>query len=218
MKIVLLSLLLSSTALFSCAAPASLLEISGAKWPAAKLTNAVLIIIDAQREYGSEGKLPLVGIDQAVTEIATLLARAREAHTPVIHILQLNPKPRPLFTEGTPMAAEFAELQPKEGELVIYKTMPSSFTRTTLDEELRKIGRKDLILVGFMTHMCVSTTARAAIDLGYHSTIVASACATRDLTDPNGGVVTAAELQRAELAALRDRFAAVVPSQTDIAP
>lgn len=62
-----------------------------------------------------------------------------------------------------------------------------------------------------MTHMCVSTTARAALDLGYRSTVVASACATRDLPDALGGVVDAKTVHRAALAALGDRFAIIAP-------
>ncbi len=71
--------------------------------------------------------------------------------------------------------------------------------------------RKHLVVAGFMTHMCASSTVRAALDLGYRCTVVAGACTTRDLPDGCGGVVAAAEVHRAELAALADRFATVVP-------
>ena len=37
-----------------------------------------------------------------------------------------------------------------------------------------------------MTNMCVSSTARAALDLGYKATVAADAAATRDLPDPMG--------------------------------
>jgi nicotinamidase-related amidase len=66
--------------------------------------------------------------------------------------------------------------------------------------------------------MCVSSTVRAALDLGYGCTVVAKACATRDLPDGHGGVVAAAELHRAELVALGDRFAVVVDGAADLAP
>ncbi len=63
-----------------------------------------------------------------------------------------------------------------------------------------------------MTHMCVSATARAALDLGYQSTVLSDASATRDLPDIDGaGTVPAAEIHRIELAALADRFAIVLP-------
>jgi nicotinamidase-related amidase len=58
--------------------------------------------------------------------------------------------------------------------------------------------------------MCVSTTARAALDLGYETIIAADATATRALPDPLGGsAISAAELQRTALAELADRFALV---------
>jgi nicotinamidase-related amidase len=67
-----------------------------------------------------------------------------------------------------------------------------------------------------MTHMCVSSTVRAALDRGYHTTVVAKATATRDLPDTDGGIIPAQILQRASLAALADRFAAIVQGASDI--
>ncbi len=74
-----------------------------------------------------------------------------------------------------------------------------------------------MIFAGFMTHMCVSSTIRAAVDLGYGAAVVAEACATRDLPDGQGGVVAVADLHRAELAALADRFAIVVANAAALA-
>ena len=217
MKTIVLSPLLAATAVVTSAnaTPPTLLEIARAQWPAARLTNSVLIIVDAQREY-AEGKLPLVGIDEAVNNIATLLSRARAAGTPVIHVVQHSPKDRPIFALGSPMAEIFAQLTPRDGETIVEKLLPNSFANTSLDATLRTFGRKDLIVVGFMTHMCVSATARSALDHGYRCTVVASCCATRDLPDGSGGVIPAAEIHRMELAALRDRFAAVVNTVAEI--
>ena len=66
--------------------PQTLFEMAGAKPEPAKLSNAVLIIIDAQREY-VDGALPLVGVDAAIAETAQLLTRARKSGTPVIHVM-----------------------------------------------------------------------------------------------------------------------------------
>ncbi len=67
-------------------------------------------------------------------------------------------------------------------------------------------------MAGFQTHMCISATARSALDHGYRVTVVANACATRDLPDPLGGEpLSAAQLHRVSLAELHDRFATVVP-------
>jgi nicotinamidase-related amidase len=60
-----------------------------------------------------------------------------------------------------------------------------------------------------MTHMCVSSTVRAALDFGYMSTVAADACASRDLPDGSGGVVAADAVHRVALAELADRFAII---------
>ncbi|MFT3783792.1 MAG: cysteine hydrolase family protein [Nibricoccus sp.] len=211
MKTLILSSTLAASVLAPSAfsAPSTLLDLTNANWPAARLSNSVLIIVDAQREY-AEGKIPLTGIHEAVDHIATLLARARAAGTPVIHVVQHSPKGRTVFDLESPMAEEFSALTPINGEVIVPKQLPNSFAGTTLDQQLKQIGRKDLIVVGFMTHMCISATVRAALDHGYRSTVVAECCATRDLPDGTGGVITAAEIHRIELAALRDRFATIV--------
>jgi Isochorismatase family len=53
------------------------------------------------------------------------------------------------------------------GEPVIVKNFPSSFFQTDLGTQLEAAGRSDLVLAGFMTHMCVNSTARNAFNLGY---------------------------------------------------
>ena len=94
-------------------------------------------------------------------------------------------------------------------ESIVSKPLPNAFAQTDLDAALKKLGRTQLVIAGFMTHMCVSSTARAALDLGYKATVAADAAATRDLPDPMGGVIAADALHRAALAELADRFAIV---------
>lgn len=195
--------------------PSTLLEISGAAYPAGRLAESAMVVVDAQRVY-VDGRLPLPGIDRALAEIARLLARARAAGTPVIHVVQHG---RPGGAICDPLGPEVAiadAVLPRSGESVIVKARPSSFDRTTLDETLKKLGRMQLIVVGFMTHMCVSTTVRSALDHGYRCTVVAAACGTRDLPDGRGGVIPAEVVHRANLAALADRFAKVVETVDEI--
>ena len=85
-----------------------------------------------------------------------------------------------------------------------------------LHDLLQNHGRLDLIVCGFMTHSSVSTTVRAAKDYGYRCTLADSACATRDIPTLIGGVLSAADLQRAEIAALGDNFAAIVAQARDL--
>ncbi len=188
----------------------TLLEMAGAPTAPPPLAHSALVMIDCQREY-VDGKVPLVGIGPALAQCAEVLAGARAAAAPVIHV-QHQGRAGGLFDPDT-VAFRIADAAASEaGEVGLTKALPNAFAATELDEVLRESGRKSVIFAGFMTHMCVSSTVRCAVDLGYGAVVVAAACATRDLPDGGGGVVRAPDLQRAELAALADRFAIVVPN------
>lgn len=207
-------MLATSLAAHAADIPRTLFEVAGAQQHAATLADGVLVIIDAQREY-RDGALPLAGVDAAITEIGKLLARARQAGTPVIHVVHKGSGA--LFDPAQPGFEIVAPLRPNTDETVIEKSRVSAFFGTGLEEAIKRTGRHNLILVGFMTHNCLSSTARQARDLGYPPTVVAAATATRDLPDGKGGVIAASALQAASLAALADRSASVVPRELDIA-
>jgi nicotinamidase-related amidase len=190
--------------------PKSLLQLAGAPLDPAPLDQATLLLIDCQREY-LDGKLALPGARPAIAEAARLLDLARRKGMPVVHIVHHGRPGGALFAPDGPMSAIVSELAPQAGEPVIAKSLPNAFAKTDLEATLQKIGRPQLILAGFMTHMCVSATAKAAVDLGRRVTVVANATATRDLPDPLGGTMPAEQVHRGALAGLADRFAIVVP-------
>ena len=198
------------------AEPRTLMEMAGAPGTPHPLAASAVVMIDAQNEYLS-GALPLPGIDRALEEGARLLAAARAAGRPVVHVRHKG-RPGGLFDPETANFAIAAPVAPLPGETVVTKGLPNAFSGTDLDAVLKSLEVSSLIVAGFMTHMCVSSTVRAALDLGYGCTVVGNACATRDLPDGHGGVVTAGDLHRAELAALRDRFAVVVDVAADLSP
>ena len=188
--------------------PKTLLELAGITPAPPPLSQSAIVVIDAQREY-VDGKLPLAGVAGALDEIGRLLKRARAAQAPVIHI-QHQGRPGGAFGPDTPGIELAAPAAPAPGEAVVHKALPNAFASTDLASRLAALKRGNVLLVGFMTHMCVEATARAAIDLGLKATVIASATATRDLPDPlSGATVTAAEVQRNALTALNDRFATI---------
>lgn len=189
-------------------APQTLLQMAGAPTAPPPLDQAALVLIDCQMEY-VDGRLPLSGVEAALAEVSRLLALARRRDVPIVHVVHRGP-PGGLFGSDGPSFEIAPQAAPEEGEPVIAKTRPNAFAGTQLEATLQGIGRKTIVFGGFMTHMCVSSTVRAALDLGYGSAVVGAACATRDLPDGRGGVIRAEALHAAELAALADRFAIVV--------
>ena len=189
--------------------PTTLLDAAGASRLPSAWSDAVLVLVDHQREY-VDGKLPLTGMPEAVASCAELLTLARRHGSTVIHVVH-HGKAGGAFDPAGPHAAIIEGLTPVDGEQSVVKHLPNSFAGTDLADLLAATGRKELIVAGFQTHMCISATVRSALDHGYRVTLVAAACATRDLPDPLGGApLSAAELHRVTLAALNDRFATVV--------
>jgi nicotinamidase-related amidase len=194
--------------------PATLRGLSGLNPEPAPLKGSALVMIDLQQTY-REGVMRLDGVEPALREAAALLERARAAGIPVFHVRH-DAGPGSPYDVTAPIGQISPEVAPQGDEPVITKAYPSSFVGTDLQAQLEKAGVKDVVLAGFMTHMCVNSTARSAFNLGFRPTVVASATATRDLPAPDGTVVQAAQLQAASLAALGDLFAVVVRRPDDI--
>ncbi|CAL76699.1 conserved hypothetical protein; putative isochorismatase family protein [Bradyrhizobium sp. ORS 278] len=188
--------------------PKTLLELSGADLTLPKLAESCLVLIDIQNEY-REGPLALPQVEAAIAQAARLLARARAAGSVIIHVAHRG-NAGSLFDRSAPRGAIVEAVEPQGGEAVVEKTLPNAFAGTELQTLLTAAGRKNLVLAGFMTHMCVSSTARAALDLGWRLTIDAESCATRDLPDGHGGTLPAASVHQVALAELSDRFAIIV--------
>jgi nicotinamidase-related amidase len=144
-----------------------------------------------------------------------LLGLARDAGSPVIHVAHKG-RPGALVDRGAERGQIVAALAPRAGETVIEKGLPNGFVGTDLHAVLGKAARKDIIIAGFMTHMCVSSTAQAALDLGYRVTIDAGACATRDLPDGAGGRVDADIVHKVALVGLSDRFAIIANDSKEL--
>jgi nicotinamidase-related amidase len=178
------------------------------------LAESTLILIDCQNTY-TRGVMKLDGVQAALDEAATLLERARTAGIPVIHI-QHSDGPGSLYDIDGETGAIVDRVAPREGEPVVVKTFPNSFVQTDLDARLKSVGASNLVLAGFMTHMCVNSTARGAFNLGYAPTVVAGATATRALPGLGDTTVSAAAMQSASLAAMADLFAVVVPDASAI--
>jgi len=195
-------------------APKTLRDVSGLANTPPALRDAALIMVDCQNTY-REGAMQLAGVEEALREAQILLQRARHAGVPIFHIRHDAGTGSP-YDLSARIGQISDEVAPEAGEPVITKHYPNSFVQTELEERLRAASVSNIILAGFMTHMCINSTARGAFNLGFHPTVVGAATATRDLPGSEGELVAAAALQAASLAALGDLFAVVVRSSSDI--
>lgn len=192
--------------------PQTMLQMTGRTYAPARLSNATLLIIDAQEEYRS-GALRLPGLDAAMAEILKLQGAARECGAPIIYVRHLGIAGGILDPRG-PRGQFLAEIAPAQDEYVIEKRMPNAFSGTDLHDVLQRLGRLDVIVCGFMSHSSVSSTVRAMKDYGYRCTLVDQACATRDLPSKDG-VIDAQTVHRMEMTILGDNFAIIADQASD---
>ncbi|HEV7307628.1 cysteine hydrolase family protein [Ensifer sp.] len=185
---------------------ATLFTLAGVTLTPPPLGEATLVLMDYQNEY-LEGPLRLVEPEAAIEKARQLLAAARTAGAKIIHVAHRG-SAGGMFDRSAHRGAIVDALAPMAGETVVEKTRPNGFSDTNLAEVVGPAGTP-VIFAGFMTHNCVSSTARAAKDLGYGITIAADACTTRDLPSATG-TIPARALHEAELAGLADHHGAVV--------
>jgi len=155
--------------------------------------------------YAAQAGLDITPLAATIRPIGTLLAVARKAgllivHTREGHLPDLSDCPPYKLERSRKANAEIGSkgplgrllvrgevghdfvdaLRPVAGEIVIDKPGYSAFAQTTLQQVLTKRGIQTLILTGVTTEVCVSSTLRTAVDLGYRCITVSDACASGD--------------------------------------
>ncbi|OYP10419.1 isochorismatase [Streptomyces sp. FBKL.4005] len=188
----------------------TLRQLNGLDETAATLSDAALVLVDYQNTY-TDGVMELDGWQPAVDNAKALLKRARAAGTPVIHIVDKG------YDLKSKAGQIIPALKPAKGEPVVVKSVPNAFHGTDLAEKVKKTGKKNVIVAGFMTNMCVLFTAQGAFLNGYQPTVVADASATRPLPlKGDTGGIPAEQLHQAALATVQDLYGVVVPSQKSL--
>ena len=154
--------------------------------------------------------MELDGWQPALQAAAQLLNKARAQGAKIIHVVNDG-------GEGTPydIRSDIGQIHPQvaplAGEPVVVKQVPNAFVNTTLAQEVDAAGNQQVVIAGFMSHMCVTFTTEGAFLRGNQPTVVANACATRALSSAAGGV-SSQQLHQSAMATIADLFGVVVDS------
>jgi nicotinamidase-related amidase len=162
-----------------------------------------LIVVDAQNEFSSAGQHAVSNHTEALAQIQGRVNDARKANRPVAWIRHFNKSGESrAFVPGTWGSELSPGLGPQadfEKEKSFEKNVYGAFTGTSLEEWLRSLGVTGVLIVGFYTHMCLSTTAREALVRGFEVTVDPDATGARELEDQLLGKQTADEVRRSAL-------------------
>nr|WP_280926126.1 isochorismatase family protein [Rothia aeria] len=156
--------------------------------------RAALLVHDMQRyfvrafELERDGQtLPDAQINIAIANIRRLVDAAHAANIPVYYTAQpprQNPADRRLLTDfwgdglqDDESAQILDELAPTEADTVLTKWRYSAFVRSPLEEQLKELGRDQLIISGVYAHIGCLTTALEAFMRDIQPFMVADALA-----------------------------------------
>ena len=187
----------------------------------AKLNPAstALVIVDMQRGFCCEGgSFDRRGFDirpaqMLAGRLNTFLMEARKVLKHIVHLKMMKiPELSSTVVDELyerlniersldPAMAEFYEVIPQPGDVVVPKYKYSGFVSTYLDQYLRSKGIRTLIITGIATNVCVESTARDGFMREYHVVIPS------DLTEG-----TSAEAKKWSLKNLDMFFGEVVSS------
>ncbi|MGJ5752706.1 nicotinamidase-related amidase [Streptomyces puniciscabiei] len=191
----------------------TLRDLSGLDQTPASLANSTVVLIDIQNTY-TQGVMELDGWEGALDAAADLLTRARAAGAKIIHVQHDGGEGSPYDLDAE-VGRIHKKVAPADGEPIVTKQAPNAFHGTNLGDLVDEAGNENLVLAGFMTHMCIAFTAQGAFLRGNRPTVVADATATRSLrTDV--AEVSAEQLHHGALATIADLYGVVVPSAASL--
>jgi nicotinamidase-related amidase len=168
-----------------------------------------LLVIDVQNEYFT-GKLPVTYPAGSLDNILTAIDWAHEGRVPVIVIRHTNTAPEAVtFRKGTPGWELHDEIRRRHADRIMEKTLPGSFTGTSLGDWLQERSVSSVTIAGYMTQMCCDTTARQAFHRNFAVNFLSDATGTLSFSN-HAGSISAADLHHAILITQQQRFARVM--------
>lgn len=176
--------------------------------------TTALLVIDMQMGMAdriASGR-PRANLD-AEDKVAALLALFRARGLPVVHVHHDDPDPASAFRRGQPGGAPMPCALPAEGEAVLWKSTSSAFAGTGLDAHLRRIGAERIVVAGAVAAFCVTSTVRAASDLGFRVILPGDALLAFDIPAHDGGRIDPDTVLRVTLSLLGADFAQLVQTE-----
>jgi nicotinamidase-related amidase len=169
--------------------------------------TTALIVIDVQNEYVT-GNLPIAypPVEGSLRNISAAIDAANTAGVKVVLVRHTETDP-----DGGIFIADSSNWQLHDSvasrphDVIIDKQLPGSFTGTELQPWLEERSIDDVVIVGYMTHMCIDTTTRQAMHFGLRVTVLADATGTINLSEQ----LPAELVHNVEMGILGDGFATV---------
>ncbi len=157
------------------------------------INDKVLLIIDMLNDFVLDGApLKVPKIRRIIGPIKREIEKARSEGYPVIYLCDSHEEDDKEFKMFPPHAVKstegskiIEELKPQGNDIIVRKSTFSGFFNTNLDEILKKLLVKKLIVTGDVTNICVLYTVADAVVRGYEVDVVKDAVIGLNRRDHN---------------------------------
>lgn len=167
-----------------------------------------LLVIDVQESFRHRPFFDASLLPPYLAAQNALIEGCVKGGIPVFRILHSDGPETP----DNPFSQISGHVRPLDGLSVFdpaatfVKHRHSALVGTGLDVWLTRQGIRRLIVSGIRTEQCCETTTRHASDLGWSVDFVTDATLTFDMTQPDGSLLSAAEIKARTATVLQGRF------------
>jgi nicotinamidase-related amidase len=171
--------------------------------------KSCLIVIDVQESFRHRPFFTAHGLPAYLQAQNALIEGCVERGVPVVRVFhsQGPEVPENAFSQVSGQVRALDGLAPFEAAATFTKSRHSALVGTGLDVWLTRHGIQRLIISGIRTEQCCETTTRHASDLGWEVDYVPDATHTWDMVQPDGQVLSAADIKTRTATVLQGRFA-----------
>ncbi len=177
-----------------------------------------LLVVDVQNEFSAQGLRPAPNHTEALDVIRWRVAEARQDGRPIVWVRHHNrPDESRAFVPGSwgaAFSAGLGPLQERDAEIEFVKDVFGAFTGTEVGSWLEGQHSDEVLIVGFFTHMCVSTTAREALMRGLHVAVDPGATGAFPIRHEILGEQSAEDVRRTALLHLSHLGVRILPRDT----
>jgi nicotinamidase-related amidase len=143
-----------------------------------EVDNALLVVVDVQERFRGH----IERYEELIARATTLVRGVEKLGLPVVITEQ--------YPQGLgPTVAEIKNIEGRQkAPLYFEKSHFSAAAGADFSDCLQKSGRKQIIVCGIETHVCVSQTVHDLLERGYQTHVVVDAVASRNTVDKEVGL------------------------------
>ena len=135
-----------------------------------------VIVTDVQNKIFNSSPNPYMA-DEVIENINLIIKKARKSDNPVIFLQHEAPGFLEFNSDDWQL---YEKIEDEHVDYRIRKTAGDAFLGTDLEETLKSLNIRHILICGYASEFCIDSTTRRAAGLGYNVELISDAHTTHD--------------------------------------